>query len=146
MRLHRAGGARLLPAAYGIPWVPEIPRQWRRGTEPGVTAVTNVFGIPDDPAVDNDAARAQPREGPPPPSELPTTPPATTTPRAHSPGKPARPPPELPTTPPSTTTPRAHSPGKPAHAPPRIPTGRPPGRSQATPARLPRPATSRWCS
>src|SRR5215469_15740331 len=61
MRLHRAGGARLLPAAYGIPWVPEIPRQWRRGTEPGVTAVTNVFGIPDDPA-----AGTQRRAAPPP--------------------------------------------------------------------------------
>src|SRR5215471_7488934 len=63
MRLHRAGGARLLPAAYGIPWVPEIPCQWRRGTEPGVTAVTNIFGISDDPAPDT-----PPRETPPPPS------------------------------------------------------------------------------
>src|SRR5215472_1681895 len=60
MRLHRAGGARLLPAAYGIPWVPEIPRQWRRGTEPGVTAVTNIFGISDDPAPDPQPREARP--------------------------------------------------------------------------------------
>src|SRR5215472_15848226 len=66
MRLHRADARGLLPAAYGIPWVPEIPRQWRQGTEPGVTAVTNIFGNSDGPAPDNDAAGRQRRQTRPP--------------------------------------------------------------------------------
>src|SRR5215469_17373407 len=97
MRLHRAGGARLLPAAYGIPWVPEIPRQWRRGTEPGVTAVTNVFGIPDDPA-----AGTQPRAAHPPAPGIPDDPAAGTQPRAAHP-----PAPGIPDDPAAGTQPRA---------------------------------------
>src|SRR5579864_8453723 len=75
--------SRLLPAAYGIPWVPEIPRQCRQGTEPGVTAVTNVFGIPDDPA-----AGTQPRAARPPTPGTPDDPAAGTQPRAARPPTP----------------------------------------------------------
>src|SRR5215469_262943 len=103
MRLHRAGGARLLPAAYGIPWVPEIPRQWRRGTEPGVTAVTNVFGIPDDPA-----AGTQPRAAHPPAPGIPDDPAAGTQPRAAHP-----PAPGIPDDPAAGTQPRAAHPPAP---------------------------------
>src|SRR5271170_2417782 len=52
MRLQRAGLSVLAPDIFGIPLVPEIPRQWRQRTEPGVTVVTNVFDISGEPGAD----------------------------------------------------------------------------------------------
>jgi valine dehydrogenase (NAD+) len=43
MRLQRAVLSGFGPDVFGIPLIPEIPRQWRQRADPGVTVVTNVF-------------------------------------------------------------------------------------------------------
>src|SRR5258708_28181052 len=49
-----------------MPWVPEIPSQWQQGTEPGVTAVTTVFGNTAWPAPSSDPGGPQPPQARPP--------------------------------------------------------------------------------
>src|SRR5260221_7452372 len=87
----------LAPAAYGIPWVPEIPSQWQQGTEPGVTAVTTVFGNTAWPAPSSDPGGPQPPQAPPPPPpENPPPPPRHRPPGAPPPPRPPPPPPPNP--------------------------------------------------
>src|ERR1700691_3701065 len=43
MRLQRAVLSGSGPGVFGIPLIPEIPRQWRQRADPGVTVVTSVF-------------------------------------------------------------------------------------------------------
>src|ERR1700685_3287368 len=70
MRLQRAVLSGSGPGVFGIPLIPEIPRQWRQRADPGVTVVTNVFDSSAGPNSDggtgvpqqSDAGVARPRE------------------------------------------------------------------------------------
>src|SRR5258708_34877987 len=94
----------LAPAAYGIPWVPEIPSQWQQGTEPGVTAVTTVFGNTAWPAPSSDPG------GPQPPQARPPAPANTARPAPRSDPRGPQPPQARPAPPPQTPLAAPHPP------------------------------------
>jgi valine dehydrogenase (NAD+) len=62
MRLQRAVLSGFGPDVFGIPLIPEIPRQWRQRADPGVTVVTNVFDSTASPNSEGGAGVARPGE------------------------------------------------------------------------------------